>query len=73
MSLGVEEGIQRKALKAVQEYGCESKDGIDTHGNVDQLSEDFGCKSKVEEEEGNLDDKVHPSVHDFLSKETLNC
>lgn len=71
MFLWVEEGVEGKTLKAVEQDDCESEYGVDSHGNIHQLAKGLGGESKVEEKECHLNHEMHPAVHDLLSEEAL--
>jgi hypothetical protein len=72
VSGGVEEGIQRHALKAVHEPDNEGEDGVESHGAEDQGPENFRCESKIEQQESRFDNPVHPGIVYFFDEEALD-
>ena len=68
----VEDSIQRHTLEDIEKPCHDRKDGIESHGAVDQVSEGSSCgEPEVEKQEGHFDDPVHPDVIYFLSKKSL--
>jgi hypothetical protein len=73
MSGRVEVGVQGNALQAIK-YDCANRDeGIEHHGAVYHLSEVLRVeKTKVKEQEGHLDDPVHPCVIYFFHEKSVH-
>ncbi|RDW66509.1 hypothetical protein BP6252_10144 [Coleophoma cylindrospora] len=67
----VEKGIKGCTLQAVEQPLNQSENNVQANGAVDKLAEGLGCKSKVKEQEGHLNDEVHPNVIDLFSEESL--
>jgi hypothetical protein len=49
MGIRVEDGIQRHTLKDIEKPRYDRKDGVQSHGSVNQVSESSGCgKAEIE-------------------------
>lgn len=73
VQLGVEEGVDRDALQAVEDPSADRLAANETHYDVDGVLEPGRCGkgSQVETQEGHLDEELEEQIVELLGEEIL--